>query len=157
MFGFVLGIACLIGLVLVIARGRRGRLFGHRRDGDCGYGRRAALHGLLERLDTGPGQEKVIVGAIEEFSDRARSSGRELYDTRRQIAEAVRGERIDEARLTEVFGRHDATLDELRRAGLEALRKVHEALDERQRKILGDLVDSGHFGYRGHYWRGHGC
>jgi hypothetical protein len=157
MFGFVLGTACLIGLVVVIARGRRFRYFGHHRRGHgYGYGPRAALHGLLERLDTAPGQEKVIVSAVEEFVDRARDSGREVRETRRDIANAVRGERVDEARLAEVFGRHDAAIDKLRGAGVDALRKVHEALDERQRKVLGDLLDSGHFGYGGWYGR-HAC
>jgi hypothetical protein len=156
MFGFVFGTACLIGLVVVIARGRRGRYFGRRHYGH-GFGPRGALQGLLEQLDTGPGQEKVIVGAVEQFVDQARDSGRELRATRKDIAEAVRGERIDETRLTEVFGRHDAALDKLRAAGIDALRKVHEALDERQRKVLGDLVDSGHWGYRGFYAHGHGC
>jgi hypothetical protein len=111
----------------------------------------------LSRLDTAPGQEKVIVAAVEELVDRARDSGRELRDTRRDIAQAVRGERVDEARLSEVFGRHDAALDKLRAGSVEALRKVHEALDERQRKILGDLIDSG--GLYGYGWHGraYGC
>jgi hypothetical protein len=154
MFGFVLGTACLIALVVVISRGRHGRLFGRGRYGyrygGYGGGPRAALHGLLERLDTGPGQEKVIVGAVEEFVDRARDSGRELRETRRDLADAVRGDRIDEARLSDVFGRHDGALDKLRTAGVDALRKVHETLDERQRKILADVVESGHFGYGFH-------
>ncbi len=63
---------------------------------------------------------------------------------------------LDEARLNEVFGRHDAALDQLRRAGVDAARKVHEALDERQRKLLGDLVEHGFRGHHG-YGYGHGC
>jgi len=157
MFGFLFGTACLIGLVAVIARGRRGYRFGrhwhHRHGHGYGYGPRAALHGLLERLDTAPGQEKVILGAVDEFVDRARDSGRDIRETRRDIANAVRGERVDEARLAEVFGRHDAAIDKLRAASVDALRKVHEALDERQRKVLGDLLDSGHFGYGGYCGR----
>ena len=155
MFGFVFGTACLIGLVMVVRRARYGYGFrryhrGHHRHG---WGPRAALHGVLERLDTGPGQEKVIVGAVDEFVDRARETGREVRETRREIADAVRGERVDEARLNEVFGKHDAAIDKLRAASVDALRKVHETLDDRQRKLLGDLLDSGHFGYG---WHGHG-
>ena len=155
MFGFLFGTACLIGLVVVIKRGRYGRFGHHGRH--RGYGPRGALNALLSRLDTAPGQEKVIVAAVEELVDRARDSGRELRDTRRDIAQAVRGERVDEARLSEVFGRHDAALDKLRAGNVEALRKVHEALDERQRKILGDLIDSG--GLYGYGWHGraYGC
>lgn len=155
MFGFLFGTACLIGLVVVLKRGRYGRFGHHGRH--RGYGPRGALNALLARLDTAPGQEKVIVAAVEELVDRARDSGRELRDTRRDIAQAVRGERVDEARLNEVFGRHDAALAKLRAGSVEALRKVHEALDERQRKILGDLIDSG--GLYGYGWHGraYGC
>lgn len=155
MFGFLFGTACLIGLVVVLKRGRHGRFGYHGRH--RGYGPRGALNALLARLDTAPGQEKVIVAAVDELFDRARDSGRELRDTRRDIAQAVRGERVDEARLTEVFGRHDAAIDKLRAGSVEALRKVHEALDERQRKILGDLIDSG--GLYGYGWHGraYGC
>jgi hypothetical protein len=153
MFGFLFGTACLIGLVVVIRRGRYGG-FGyhgrHRR-----HGPRGALNAVLARLDTAPGQEKVIVAVLEEWLDRARDAGRELRDTRRDVAQAVRGERVDDARLNEVFGRHDAALDKLRAGSVDALRRVHEALDERQRKILGDLIDSG--GLYGWHGRAHGC
>ena len=156
MFGFVFGTLCLIGLVRLITRRRWGRYYGHGRGYGRGFGPRGALNVVLARLDTGPGQEKVISEAFSEFIDRARASGREVRDTRRDVAQAVRGERLDEARLNEVFGRHDAALDQVRRASVDAMRKVHEALDERQRKILGDLMESGFHGYGyGHGHHGH--
>jgi hypothetical protein len=155
MFGFLLGTACLIGLVAVVRRGRHGP-FGyrsrHRR-----HGLRGALHALLSRLDAAPGQEKVIVAAAEELLERARDAGRKVRETRRDLAQAVRGERVDEARLSEVFGRHDAAIGELRAGSVQALQKVHEALDERQRKILGDLIDSGGLYGFGWHGRGYGC
>jgi hypothetical protein len=113
------------------------------------------LNGILARLDTAPGQEKVIVAAVEEFMDRARESGRKVRDTRGDLASSVRGDAVDEARLADVFGRHDAALGELRNAALDALRKIHEALDERQRKLFADLVESG--GYFGWHRHGHAC
>jgi hypothetical protein len=156
MFGIVFGTLCLIGLVVVIARGRRGfRHHGHFRHHGYGWGPRAALNAVLDRLDTAPGQEKVIVAAVEEFMDRARESGRKVRDTRSELASSVRGERIDESRLADVFGRHDMALSDVRSAALDALRKIHDALDERQRKLLGDLVESG--GYFGWRHRGHAC
>jgi len=158
MFGFIVGALCLFGLVRVIARGRHGFRHGHwHHHGHYrGFGPRRALYGLFERLDAAPGQEKVIASAVDEFMDRARASGRDFRDTRRAIADALRGPELDETRLGEVFVRHDASLEEVRRAGVDAARKVHDALDERQRKILGDLVENGFygFGHYGHY--GHG-
>ena len=160
MFGFVFGTLCLIGLVRLVGRGRWGRhhgYYGHWRGHGHhrGFGPRGALNVVLARLDTAPGQEKVITQAVSDFVDQARAQGREVRDTRRVVAEALRAERLDEARLSEVFGRHDAALDHVRRAGVDALRKVHEALDERQRRILGDLLESGFHGYG--YGRGACC
>ena len=158
MFGIFFGTLCLIGLIVVIARGRRGfRHHGHWRGHGHGYGwgPRAALNALLARLDTAPGQEKVIVAAVEEFMDRARESGRKVRDTRSELASSVRGERVDESRLADVFGRHDVALGDVRSAAVDALRKIHEALDERQRKLFADIVESGgYFGFRHH---AHGC
>ncbi len=157
MFGFFFGTLCLIGLVRLVGRGRWRRRHGFYGHGFYrGYGPRGALNALLARLDTAPGQEKVIHQAVSDFVDQARAEGREVRDTRRAVAEALRGERLDEARLNEVFGRHDAALDNVRRAGVDALRKVHEALDERQRKILGDLLESGFYGF-GRHGYGHGA
>lgn len=168
MFGFVIGTLCLVGLVRLVGRGRWGRRYGYYghygHHGHCGYGHghhrgfgpRGALNAMLARLDTAPGQEKVIHQAVSEFIDQARTQGREVQGTRRAVAEALRGDQLDEARLNEVFGRHDAALDNVRRAAVDALRKVHEALDERQRKLLGDLVESGPHGF-GHYGHGACC
>jgi hypothetical protein len=165
MFGFVIGTLCLIGLVRLVGRRRWGGRYGYGY-GHCGpshghgyyrgYGPRGALNAVLARLDTAPGQEKVISQAVSEFIEHARAQGREVRDTRRSVAEALRADHLDEARLNEVFGRHDAALDNVRRAGVDALRKVHEALDERQRKILGDLVESGVHAF-GPYGRGACC
>lgn len=153
MFGFIFGTLCLVGLVRVVARGRHGfhRGHWHHHGHHRGFGPRRALYGLFARLDAAPGQEKVIAAAVDEFVDRARASGRDVRDTRRVLADALRGEQLDEARIGEVFVRHDAALEQVRRAGVDAARKVHEALDERQRKILGDFVENGWHGY------GHGC
>jgi hypothetical protein len=157
MFGIVFGTFCLVGLIVVIARGRRGfrRHHFHGQGHGYGWGPRSAINAVLARLDTAPGQEKVIVAAVEEFMDRARESGRKFRDTRSELASSVRGEHVDEGRLADVFGKHDAALGDVRSAAVEALRKIHDALDERQRKLLADLVESGgHFGW---HRRGYSC
>ena len=155
MFGILFGTLCLVGLFVVLRRGRHHRFhyFAHGRHRS--FGPRAAVNAVLDRLDTAPGQEKVILGAVDAFIERARVSGREIRGTRKDLADALRGEALDEARLEQVFGRHDAAIADVRAAGVDAVRKVHGALDERQRKILSDLVDSGMpFGF---WARGHAC
>jgi hypothetical protein len=155
MFGILFGTLCLVGLVYVVRRGRHHRYhhFGYGRH--RGFGPRAALNAVLDRLDTAPGQEKVILGAVDDFVERARTTGREIRGSKKELAEALRGEALDEARLEQVFGRHDAAIADLRTAGVDAVRKVHGALDERQRRVLSDLIDSGMpFGF---WARGHAC
>jgi hypothetical protein len=155
MFGILFGTLCLVGLIAVVARGRHHRYHHYGYGRHHGWGPRGAVNAVLSRLDTAPGQEKVILGAVDDFVERARASGREIRGTRKELAEALRGEQLDEARLEQVFGRHDAAIADLRTAGVDAVRKVHGALDERQRKILSDIVDSGMpFGF---WARGHAC
>lgn len=147
MFGFLFGTACLIGLVIVARR--RHRPFGFHRYHR--HHRSRGLHHVLAHLDTAPGQEKVIFAAAREFEDRVRESGKALWETRREVAEIVRAEHLDEQRLGETFRKHDATLADFRSAFTDTLRKVHETLDERQRKVLSELIEAGpRWGFLGH-------
>lgn len=146
MFGFLFGTACLLGLTATFA----GRHHGH---GHCGHrsgfrgGRgRFILNRLLDRLDTTPGQEKVIREAIDSLQDELDDAKRELRGSRADIAQVIRGESLDRAQVEGIFTRHDVVIDRVRRNALEAFGRVHETLDERQRKILADLVESGPFG-----------
>jgi Spy/CpxP family protein refolding chaperone len=112
-----------------------------------GFGRRRWLmRWLFEKLDTTPGQEKAIMGALEELRDNRAALREELDQTRGDIARVVRGGLVDDAALEEAFARHDRLLARLRVSFVEAARKATEALDERQRKALGDLVEGRRFG-----------
>jgi hypothetical protein len=149
MFGFLFGTACLVGLIAVARGGRR-----HYYGGGCHpggrYGR-GPLHAVFSRLDTAPGQEKVLREVARELEDQLRASGKTLLDSRREVAEAFRQERLDEDRVQAGFGQQDQAFAEMRSAILDALRKVHETLDERQRRTLSDLIESGpRFGFFGH-------
>ena len=151
MFGFIFGAACLLGLTATVARGHHG--YGH---GHCGGGGRARgfrrgrgryiLNHLLDRLDTTPGQEKVIREAVDTLMDEIHDARRDFRGTRADIAEAIRAEVLNRASVETVFERHDQVIDRVRQSAFEAFAKVHETLDERQRKILADLVESGPFG-----------
>ena len=140
MFGFLIGTASLIGLVWVLSHGRCRHGHGHAHC-YCHHGPHH-LYGLLARLDTTPGQEKVIRSAVEDFVDSLRERGRLLRQSAEDIGRAVRGETLDEALLGEVFARHDRLLAELRRDAVAALARVHETLDEGQRRKLGRMIES---------------
>jgi Spy/CpxP family protein refolding chaperone len=148
MFGFLFGTACLLGLTATFARshhyghhchgGHRGRGFR--------FGRgRFLLNRLLDRLDTTPGQEKVIREAVDTLLDDVREARSELHATRKDVAEAVRAETLDRGAIDGVFERHDQVIDRVRQNALDSFAKVHETLDQRQRRILAELIEAGPF------------
>jgi Spy/CpxP family protein refolding chaperone len=170
MFGFIIGTACLIGLVKVLRRGRYAcgahgmgpRPFGGRGFGGWGGhrgGRQFFLSFLFDRLETTPAQEKVIVGALEELREAAWAQRGEMRKTRVDVAAAVRSPSFDETRMGELFARHDTAIEAMRRASVGAIGKVHAVLEDRQRERLADLIEAGPAAIRwGGYrdaWRGY--
>ena len=139
MFGFIFGAACLVGL-FAVARGgrRRGR---HGRWGGGPW--RGAMRRLFERLDTTPGQEKVIVHEMGELEDKMGDLKREVKRSGDDVARAMTAEQLDETILGEVFARHDDALREVRKTMVGSLARVHDALDEGQRKRLAEMLESG--------------
>lgn len=170
MLGFLFGTVCLIALVKVV-RGARWRRYGMmgmgygghgcgggwRGDsgpgwGPPGFGRGAMggrggmggrgffLRSLFERLETTPGQERVIVGAIDEL----RAAAKKVRDPQKglgDLAAALRAESFDESAAARFSVEAEEAFGSLRNAALEALRKVHEALDDRQRKLVADWIE----------------
>jgi uncharacterized membrane protein len=149
MFGFIFGTACLIGLTVLLVRGPR-RWYGRHR-----HGRGYVLGAVLDRLETTPGQEKAIRSAVEEFSEAASGARREFRASREDLAKAIRSEALDSGSLENAFRRHDGSIGDIRNSFVNALSKIHETLDERQRKTLADMIEAGHWGFRGHH--AHGC
>jgi hypothetical protein len=159
MIGFAIGALCVVGLVKVL-RHRHGWHsyggycgdYGGRFNGGAwgggggmrrGFGARWFLRSLFERLDTTPGQEKVIVAALDRLRAERGAVRGELKETRAAIARVVEGGLVDDAALEDTFARHDRTLAALRVSFVEALKTVCEALDERQRKELASLISGG--------------
>jgi Spy/CpxP family protein refolding chaperone len=158
MLGFILGTVCLIGLVRVLRRGRGWHGYGHHA---CGHGhssygpgpgfspRRWLLRSFFERLETTPGQEKAIMAALDELRENRKVVREEMQQTRGDVGRAVASGLVDDSTLEETFARQDRLLAQLRVSFVEALRKATEALDERQRKQVADLLEGGFSGWRG--------
>lgn len=138
MFGFFIGTACLVGLV-AIARRPRHRFGPHGRLG----GRRFLLRRALGRLDTTPGQEKVIRSAVHDFEEEAYTLRGDLSSTRAELAGALRGQELDKSALDRIFQKHDELIEKLRASFVRALDQVHGTLDERQRQELAEMLEGG--------------
>jgi len=164
MIGFIVGTACLIGLIRTLRGGRcghggcgggcgRGRCGGDDRGHghgpwgrgggrwDDGAALRFMLRPLFERLATTPGQERVILDAAELMRGRVAASREALRGTASDAAKAFRGERFDEGVMGESFARQDEALEATQKALFEALQKVHDALDEQQRRDFSDHIE----------------
>jgi uncharacterized membrane protein len=159
MFGFLLGAAAVATLVYV-KRHHRG--FSRRcHGGGChdggwggrGWGRHGGwgerhggsgpfwLRGVFARLDTTPGQEKVIREVVDELREHGRDLRGEFGRGRSDLADALRADTVDATALGDAFARHDDALERARKAAVGALAKLHDALDERQRKLLAQWLE----------------
>jgi len=162
MIGFIMGTACLIGLIAIWTRQRHGYYafadgrhgyHRHRGDYERGFGWHArgrggmALYRLFDRLDTSPGQEKAIKNALEEAREQLTMVRQPLDELRSDLGEAMQRDDFDRAQVEMLFTRGEGRLKEARAAVIEALERVHAALEPEQRKQLGKFV--GRWGTRG--------
>jgi hypothetical protein len=176
--------ACAIGLIALLKHRRFGRHCGegggygyggpwgghggwHGHDGPDGFGVprpggfrgfgfRGMMRGLFERLDTTPGQEKAIMKAIADLREAMGAARTEMKGSRQDFAEAFRRGPIDEAAMADIFVRHDTVISDTRRKAVEAVGRIHEALDDNQRAQVADLLEHGLGFSRGGGWRGRG-
>jgi hypothetical protein len=143
MFGVLIGVVSAIGFFKVLRWGRRG--YGWRGGGR----RRWVMRRLFERLDTTPGQEKVIEAAADNVERAARKVREDFFTSRTDIAGAFRGENFDTAKLDERFAAHQAAVDDVKKAIREGMQSIHEALNPDQRKAVADLIEFGPRGMHG--------
>jgi hypothetical protein len=137
-------------------RGRFGRHWGRRDEGEGeargeGFGKRYFLRWLFERLDTTPGQEKVILEAFDEIREAMKKAKGEWRASFSDFAKAIRGAEFDHGAVGEAFVRHDGVFEQARMAVITALQKVHEALDEKQRASLADLIEAAPGRFKGRF------
>lgn len=172
MFGFIIGALCFAGLFATVracrhagvgyARAGCGRFGGWRHDAyddepwepryrERRRGRRGALRGLFARLDTTPGQEKAIVSLLEQARGIVRDKRADLRASRRELAAVFGSEVLDRDALEHGFDEPRRVLDALQRDLVTLVAGLHEVLDDRQRRMVGELIADGTLG-RGSYF-----
>jgi len=170
-FGLFIGILCLFGLFAMFraAMWRRHHGYyawagpgcggyGYRGDGRRGWGgrgrrgpasmgsdgfARAAGEVFKRRLRIDDEQDDIVDHALIDLRKAVKELVDEVKDTRAGIADAFRGETVDEAALAAAFARHDDALSRARREVVSSLKQVHAVLDPEQRTQAADLIASG--------------
>lgn len=158
MIGFFIGAACLVALIATSRRrhfahhgwggwhgsgGHRGAhhgAFEGEEDGPAFGVRGQALRWLFRRLDTTPGQEKVIAQAFDEVRAELGNAKSEWKATKADVARSISGDVFDANALDSVFTRHDDALVKVRAVLKTNLERVHEALTSQQREELASLL-----------------
>jgi hypothetical protein len=174
MFGLIVGTLCLIALIATIRRRRyyafreRWGYYGHSFRGYHGSRRgrrRHPLHLLFARLDTTPGQEKAIVAALEMLRGGMDNTRDELDALSRELSVLVGGTVLDQQSLDEVKARADALYGRFSAELRELLVRVHDVLNDEQRRTFAELIRDGSLflevcgrtDHYGHGYRGHDC
>jgi len=103
------------------------------------------LEALFERLDTSPRQERTIVDAMDKFWDHLTEGRSELSAVRKQVAEALASDQLDEGALGAALARVEDLIAKTKLELANVLTEVHASLDGEQRKELAGLLSAPRF------------
>lgn len=137
MIGILITAACAFGLYRVVRRSRF-----------RGFGFMNPKRALYRYLDTTSGQEKELSPLLDDLfaaGDDARSDARQA---RRDIAAALRGDKVDEAALARAFASLEQKLTHLREVTSMSVTRAHEILESDQRRRLASAIEHGPRGMR---------
>ena len=81
--------------------------------------------------------------ALDELKDTARELRGTVRETRGDVARTVRGSTLDESALGAAEKRFDDAAQHIRHAVADTIGKIHGVLDDRQRQVLGDMIERG--------------
>ena len=146
MFGFVIAGVSLAGLIYLAAKRRR---YG-------GYGG----YWIFRKLDTSPGQEKVIRTALGEAREVLRDYRKANRGAKQDLGPILEAESLDERAIDSWIDQRKRSLEELKPQLMGIAKRIHDVLDPEQRRKVARFVAEGH-GYHGHYGHyghhHHGC
>ena len=165
MFGFLFGTLCLFGLAGLVrhnhCRGDHGSCGGgyrsrwHSRDWEEGTDPRRSWVGGEDRFARAAGevfkrrlriheeQEAIIDHALHDLRAALKELRSTALDSRSELADAFRGETVDDARLAVLVDRYTDALKRARQDVVSALKQVHAVLDPEQRVRAADWLGKG--------------
>jgi uncharacterized membrane protein len=111
---------------------------------------------VFERLETTPAQEKAILGVIDSLREKARDIAERARGTRKDVANAFRGDTFDDDAFASLFDGHLGAVGDLRDEFAKAASLIHETLTDTQRRRLAEILESGgHWGWAYGHRHGH--
>lgn len=151
MHGFLFGMLGALSALWLARRVRRcggGGYYGY--DGHGSYGgrwrrryRRRMLYWIFERLETTPGQERVIREELERVFEQAHTTRQAMRGMGSELGAALRAESLDEkGAFAALAAAEGDSLAKMRETLAQALSRIHEVLDSRQRVILAELLET---------------
>lgn len=171
MFGFLFGTMCLFGFAGLMKAsfhhhrhgayaygpgggchgghhgrggGRERRGFAFDEEGPRGDAFARAFGEILKRkLRIDEDQEGLVDHALIDLRAAFKDLATVLKDSRKNVADAFRGEKVDEAGLAASFGQHDEAITRARRDVVSALKQVHAVLTPEQRAKAADWLTQG--------------
>jgi Spy/CpxP family protein refolding chaperone len=111
--------------------------------GAGGFGVRRPLRFLAHKLDLDESQLAELAAILDELKTERAQADVDARRTLSAFAEAVGGDRFDEARAAEGAALRVRSAERLREAILKALRSIHALLDAEQRTRLAYLIRTG--------------
>lgn len=132
MIGWFISAACAYGLFRVLRRSRWRGLWSGRPE-----------RALYRYLDTTAGQEKELAPLLDELLTAGDDARADALRARRDIAAALRAERVDEAALARAFASLEHRLQHLREVASLSATRAHEILEPDQRRRLASAIEHG--------------
>ena len=112
-------------------------------DDDGDRNRVVFLRSLFSQLQATPGQERIIVDGLKELKGAFQKAKSAQRKSAHDLSEALRSDTLSMDAMGSVFAALDEGTDAVRNGAFSALTKIHEVLDERQRRVLSDLIARG--------------
>jgi uncharacterized membrane protein len=148
MCGFILGMLTILFFAKMTMRrryhGHHGWHGGPRRRSRRRRGRRDVSRAMGElfkrRLDIDEDQEDIVDLALKDARKTLDELRAVLGDSRKEIADAFRGDEVDDATLTATLSHADEEVTRLRRELIFSLKQIHAVLDEDQRNDAADWL-----------------
>lgn len=137
MIGIMISAACAFGLYRIVRRSRF-RVFQWMNPKKA----------LYRHLDTTSGQEKDLSPLLDDLFSAGGDARNEARQARRDIAAALRGDKVDEAALARAFASLEQKLTHLREVTSLGITRAHEILDDGQRRRLASAIEHGPAAFR---------